>query len=88
MARPDEVRSWFHFLGVHTANDAAAELRRMVMRLNDAYYGVGCVLKLLAGCPGGEVEDVLRVTRTTLDEATGLLDETVSRVRAGDPDAA
>jgi len=88
MARSDEVRSWFHFLGVHTANDAAAELRRMAMRLDDAHDAVGYVLKLLAGSPGGEVEDVLRITRTTLDEAMGLLDETVSRVRAGDPDAA
>lgn len=88
MSRHGEVRAWFHFLGVQTANDAAGELRRMVMRLDDAYDAVGYVLKLLAGSPGGAVEDVLRVTRTTLDEAMEMLDETVTQLRAGDPDAA
>lgn len=88
MSRHHELRDWYRFLGVATASDAAAELHRMICRLDEAYDIVNHVLKGLAGSPGGQVDDVLTVVRAGLSEAIDHLDETKRQMGYGDPDAA
>ena len=82
------VREWYRFLGVPTANDAAGELRRLVIRLDDCFDGLNQAVKVMAGSPGGEIEEALLVARGSVDEAIGYLDEVLVYVRNGDPDAA
>lgn len=88
MSRYCSVREWYRFLGAQTATDAAGELRRLVMRLDDSFDGLNHSVKLLTGSPGGEIEEALLVARRSVDEAIGYLDEVVVQMRSGDPDAA
>ncbi|MBA8805488.1 hypothetical protein FB382_003779 [Nocardioides ginsengisegetis] len=60
----------------------------MIGRLDESSDELGHVLKILSGSPSGDVEDVLRVSRTCVNEAIGLLSGVITRIRLGDPDAA
>lgn len=86
--RQSEIREWFLFLGANDAKDAAAELHRLITRLDEAYDIVNYVLKLLTGSPGGFADESLVVCRATLTEAIQHLEATRRRMGFGDPEAA
>lgn len=86
--RQAEIREWFLFLGATTGSEAADELQRLVTRLDEAYDIVNGVLKRVSGAPGGEVDETLLVSRSTLTEAVQLLDAARRRMGFGDPEAA
>ena len=75
---------WCRFLDAHTDEEAVGAIRNQMARLNDVYADVAWVLKQLAGSPGGEVEEVLRVARSAVGEAIELLDDVATRLRAGE----
>lgn len=79
---------WMRFLATPDTEDAVSEIRRMVSRLDDVGDELNGLLRSLSGSPSGDVEEVLRVSRTATDEAIGLLDGVIVRIRLGDPDAA
>ena len=79
---------WMRFLEVRDVEDAVSELRRMIDRLDESSDEVGGVLRTLGGSPSCEVEEVLRITRTTAHEAIALLNGVIIHLRLGDPDAA
>jgi hypothetical protein len=79
---------WVRFLDVRGPEDAVNELRCVIGRLDEASDEVTGVLSHLSGSPAGEVEEVLRVSRTSTHEAIGLLSGVITRLRLGDPDAA
>lgn len=74
MSTTGSPREWLMFLGTRNQDEAVTEVRRFIKRLDDAYDATSYVLKLIAGCPGGEAEDVLRIARKSLDETIELLD--------------
>ena len=79
---------WIHFLDTRAPEDAVSELRRMIGRLDDSSDELTGVLNYLSGSPAGDVEEVLRVSRTATHEAIGLLNRVITRIRLDDPDAA
>ena len=79
---------WIRFLDARGTEDAVGELRRMVGRLDASSDEVTGVLNILSGSPSGDVEEILRVSRTSTHEAIGLLSGVITRLRLGDPDAA
>lgn len=79
---------WLRFLEARDTEDAVSELRRMIDRLDESSHEVGGVLRTLSGSPSGEVEEVLRITRTTAYEAIALLNGVIIHLRLGPPDTA
>jgi hypothetical protein len=88
VSRVGTTREWYRFLGAHTADDAAGDLHRLIWRLDNIFASINYAAKLLAGSPGGEIEEALIVSRRCVDEAIGFLDEVITEVRRGDPDTA
>ena len=82
------TREWYLFLGTRSREDASSEVRRMIHRLDDASDAVNFTLRVLAGCPAEDVEEILRIARTSLDEAISQLNQAVYEIRLGDPDVA
>ena len=82
------THEWVRFLEVRSAEDAVSELRRMVAHLDAASDEAGSVLTQLSGSPDEDVEEALRVGRASVNEAIGLINGAVMRIRLGDPDAA
>lgn len=87
MTRAGKLSEWYRFLDARSDEEAASEVRRHMARLDDVYGDVHWVLRQLASSPGGEVEDALRVARTSVAEAIELLDDLAARFRAGERDA-
>jgi hypothetical protein len=87
MNRSGRLYEWFRFLDAHTGDEAVNALCNQMARLQDVYAEVAWVLRQLAGSPGGEVEEALRVARSALGEALELLDDVAMRLRAGERDA-
>lgn len=79
---------WVRFLDARGTEDAVSELRRMIGRLDASSDEVTGVLNILSGSPSGDIEEILRVSRTSTHEAIGLLSSVITRLRLGDPDAA
>lgn len=82
------AREWHLFLGALDSDSAIGEMTRLAQRTDDAYDITNYVLHVLAGCPDGDIEESLRVARTTLVEACTALQEVASVLRRYDPDAA
>jgi len=87
MSAVGTVRQWYLFLGTRSCEDASSEVRRMIHRLDDASDAVNYILRLVAGCPAQDVEETLRVARTSIDEAISHLNQAVYEIRLGDPAA-
>jgi hypothetical protein len=88
MSRVGSTREWYRFLDAHTADDAAGDLQKLIWRLDNIFANINYLAKLLAGSPGGEVEEALIVSRRCVDEAIGFLDDVITQMRRGDPDTA
>lgn len=82
------TREWHMFLGVREPDAASAEVTRLLHRVDDAFDALNYVLRALAGCPDGELEDSLRIGRKTLDESIAALQEAAAQLRRDDHDAA
>lgn len=82
MSSTGSAREWHMFLGTRNHDEVVTEIRQLIKRLDDAYDAASYVLKLLAGSPGGDAEDVLRIGRKSLDETIELLDHVL--VELGD----
>jgi hypothetical protein len=87
MTRSGRLSEWYRFLDAHSDEEAAAEVRRHVARLDEVYANLHWEARQLASSPGGEVEETLRIARTAVAEAAELLEELASRFRAGERDA-
>jgi hypothetical protein len=82
------ITEWLRFLDAGSDEEAVGQLRRMIAGLEAASDEFGDVLKFLSGSPSADLEEVLRVTRYTSDEAIDLLTAVMVRIRRGDPEAA
>jgi hypothetical protein len=82
------TNEWLRFLDAGSDEEAVGKLRRMISGLEVASDELGDVLKFLSGSPSADLEEVLRVTRYTSDEAIDLLTAVIVRIRRGDPEAA
>ncbi|RYP88676.1 hypothetical protein EKO23_01955 [Nocardioides guangzhouensis] len=79
---------WIRFLDARDPEDAVGQLRDLVRRLDGCTDDLTRVLNALSGAPADDVEEVLRISRTTTYEAISLLNGAVTRIRLDDPDAA
>ena len=84
MERVGGLHEWYRFLDARSDDEAVCELRRHIGRLDVAYEDLEKAMRGLAYAPGGDVDEVLRITLMSLSEAIGLLSEVVSRFRAGE----
>lgn len=88
MSRQGRISEWCRFFGVRTPDEAAAELQKLVARLDDAYDQLNYLARLFAGCPSDDAEEGVRIARTSIDESTDLVGDALRQMRAHDPDAA
>jgi hypothetical protein len=82
------TNEWLRFLDAGSDEEAEGKLRRMISGLEVASDELGDVLKAMSGSPCEDLEEVLRVTRHTSEEAIDLLTTVIVRIRRGDPEAA
>lgn len=82
------AHEWRRFFGAIDGDSAASEVTRMMHRVDDAFDLLNSVVKDMSGCPDSDVEEALRIARSTLDEAIRSLHDTAVRLRHDDPDAA
>jgi hypothetical protein len=78
------IQEWYRFLDARSTDEAVAELRRHVARIDTAYAEVENAFRRLAYCPGGEVDELLMIARTSLSEAVEMLQQVTGRFRAGE----
>jgi hypothetical protein len=83
-----KLSEWYRFLGVQTADEASAELRKLVLRLDDTYDQLNYMVKLLGGSPDEDAEQAVRIARTSVNEAIDFLDTAIRQLRTDGPDAA
>jgi hypothetical protein len=87
MNRVGRLGEWYRFLDARSDEEAVSEIRRHMARLDDVYGNLHWETRLLAASPGGDVEEVLRVARTSVAEAIELLNDVAARFQAGERDA-
>ena len=87
MTRPGKLSEWCRFLDARSDEEATAEIRHHMTRLDEVYGNLQWEARRLASSPGGEVEDTLRIACTAVAETIELLDDLASRFRAGERDA-
>lgn len=75
------MHEWFRFLDARSDDQAIGELRRYVARLDVAYDELEKAGRGLTHAPGGEIDEALRWSRTSLSEAIEMLAEVVSEIR-------
>lgn len=78
------IHEWYRFLDARSDDEAVAELRRHINRIDVAYGGVDAAFRRLAYCPGGEVDELLGIARTSLAEAVEVLQQITARFRSGE----
>jgi hypothetical protein len=87
-----ETRStlaWCRFLGNYNRHGAEQELKRLERQLSHGFDLVSFVLRSLAGSPSADVEEILRVAQTSIDEAMRQIASVRYALALGDsPDAA
>lgn len=88
VSRALSTQQWCRFFGIYNRAGASDELGRLQRRLGDAFDVLNYVLQMLAGCPSGEVEEVLRVARTSVDEAMEEIQLLRRMLAENGPDAA
>lgn len=76
-----KAREWHMVLGTRDAESAAAELGRLVSRMDDAFDCLNYVLRLVAGSPDVDMEETLRVARTSTNEALEVLQKVAHEFR-------
>lgn len=88
MTRIGSLKEWARFLDARNGQDAAAELNLHIRRLDGVYESLCAEGSLLSDSPTGEVLDVLRVARSTVWEAIGMLESVRARFNAGERESA
>ena len=78
------IHEWYRFLDARSDDEAVAELRRHIARLEDAHDVVDQAFRRLAYSPGGEVDELVGLARTSLSEASQTLEHVAARFRAGE----
>ena len=82
------MHEWYRFLDAHSDDEAVCELRRHQVRLDSVYDELDKAARTLTYAPGGDVDEALRVARTSLSEAVEMLGSVVGRFRAGEHEIA
>lgn len=82
MSRHGRVAEWYRFFGVRSPEEAAGELHRLVVRLDDTYDQLAYVTKILAGSPSVDAEEELRMARTAVNEVISLLSSALQQAGA------
>jgi ABC-type cobalt transport system substrate-binding protein len=82
------LREWARFLDARTDDEAAAQLARLVARLDEIYDALRAAMTPLWTCPSGEVAEALMVSRTCLTEAIGQLETVRARFNGRDREIA
>lgn len=75
--------AWVRWFGVTDEENAASQLRIYAARVDEAYDLLGGVLRGFSGSPDDDIEQELRIVRTTLDGTLDLIRstaETLDRV--------
>lgn len=78
------IHEWYRFLDAHSDDEAVCELRRLSTRLHDVLVELDLNSRPLGYCPDPDVDQALRVSRSTLGEAIEFLEQTAGRFRAGE----
>ena len=78
------IHEWYRFLDARSDDEAVSELRRHIGRLEEAHGVVDQAFRRLAFSPGGEVDELLSIARLSLSEAVEMLQQVISRFRAGE----
>ena len=81
MRRHGSNGEWCRFLDARSTEEAVDELRRKRMRLDHIDQAITCELKLLGSSPSAEIDEVLRVARSAVNESIELLDSVVRQLR-------
>lgn len=78
------IHEWYRFLDAHSDDEAVVELRRHIGRIEDAQAEVDQICRKLRYSPGGEVDELIELARTSLSDASEMLQQVVLRFRAGE----
>ncbi len=70
-AQPQE---WYRFFDVVTGEDAASELRRVVVRLEGVHSDLEAIAGPLADAPEGDINEALWIARTAVSDAIDQLE--------------
>jgi hypothetical protein len=84
VSRVGGIHEWYRFLDAHSDDEAVDQLFRHIARINDAHEAVDQAFRRLAYSPGGEVDELVALARTSLAEAAEALHQVASRFRAGE----
>lgn len=84
VTRVGALHEWYRFLDAHSDDEAVVELCRHMNRIQEAHDLVDKAYRRLAYSPGGEVDEVLALARTSLSDAEEMLQEVANRFRAGE----
>lgn len=84
VTRVGSIHEWYRFLDAHSDDEAVSELFRHVSRLDEAQDLVVRAYGRLAYAPGGEVDELLLLARTSLSDASRALQHVAERFRAGE----
>lgn len=88
MTRAGALHEWARFLDARSDDEAAAQLARHVVRLDEVYDALRTAMTPLWTCPSTDVCEALMVSRTCLTEAIGLLETVQARFNAGEREIA
>ena len=78
------IHDWYRFLDARSDDEAVSELRRHIARLDHARDFVDEVYRRLAFSPGGEIDELVSISRLSLSEAAEMLQQVAARFRAGE----
>lgn len=68
------AQDWYRFFDVVTGEDAASELRRVVVRLEAVHGDLDAAASSLSDAPDGDVNEALWIARTGLTDAIDRLE--------------
>jgi len=78
------MHEWYRFLDARSDDEAACALTRHSAQLDEVLTALEHVSRGLYYAPGGDVDQALRVSASTLGEAIEMLNDVLRRFRAGE----
>jgi hypothetical protein len=86
MLTPHTAGEWVRFLESRDSDEAAHRLGRLTLQLDQALDEIITVLRSLAGSPAHDLEELLRVSRTAINEAVETMRFIVAGLRTTELD--